>query len=604
MIISVASGSSGWGNYVINGTNQKPRNQNLIELIDGDIALGDTLSKNNKYEDSYYTFVLGFEGKPTPEQIQSAYEDFKKHMFVGLKEDEYHIDSVIHRDTDDTHIHCRVPKQNLKTNTHLQLYYDKIDRPRKELIQDYISLKNGWNIAREQNREIVKEQKDEKINEWRSERNQEPFNFAKKADKQLAEAEINKYIIELHQAQLINNTDDIKEVLENLDLKVERFGTDLKKDFSYVTISDDNGKKLRIKGEIYNDKFYENTRADREKQIRDNKRDFGNTESREVRLKQVQTKLRNANEKRYSRVTELFAASRARADERLSKVVQNIENKIPIDNSNTLSSDRNIDRHELQIIREPQSNTSSRIKRETNQDAAKKSERIKNELIRTTITETAKQEQEERNRIIAESRKTEQQLQTRIKADINSSTEQFIRDAKRVHESIRTDAKRVHESIRADITRQSEIKSYYNNQSKEDLEQAGRITETASTRSARIADSTKSIKGLKDKSGWYSRFTDKFNEFGNTIERAREQIIDYIKTKFDDVSKSFYDQTHHKKEIAEDFREYNLKAENNTLTKSDVHNSIEKHNYNLKHSNLVEAEEKTRQQSQSMGYSR
>ena len=60
---NINSGSSGWGNYVLYGTKDKPRDNSKVELLDGDISLGDYYSKNNKYEDSYYTVVLGFKGK-------------------------------------------------------------------------------------------------------------------------------------------------------------------------------------------------------------------------------------------------------------------------------------------------------------------------------------------------------------------------------------------------------------------------------------------------------------------------------------------------------------------------------------------------------------
>ena len=139
MTIKVESGQSGWGNYVLYGTKEVPRDTDKVEFLEGDIPLGDRLCESNNYQESYYRIVLGFEGKPSDEVMKSAYDDFKKEFFVGFKPDEYHIDAVVHKDTDNYHIHIRVPKQNLKTDTHLQLYMDKYDRPRKELIQDYIS---------------------------------------------------------------------------------------------------------------------------------------------------------------------------------------------------------------------------------------------------------------------------------------------------------------------------------------------------------------------------------------------------------------------------------------------------------------------------------
>ena len=312
MIININSGSSGWGNYVLYGTKDKPRDNSKVELLDGDISLGDYYSKNNKYEDSYYTVVLGFKGKPSKEVIEGAYSDFKEQFFKGFREDEYHIDAVIHYDTDDTHIHARIPKQNLLTNTHLQLYYDKIDRPRKELIQDYISLKYGLEIARETNKEIVKEQSHEYINKWREERNQEPFNFSNKKGKDLAEKQINSYISDLITSNMIEKQEDIRTVLEELDLEVIKFDRDIKKDFAYVTVQNDTGK-MRIKGEFYDGEFFSYNAKDRRTQIESNQRIKEHTEPTHERFTRVQRELRKANEKRYDRVTELFRASRERA---------------------------------------------------------------------------------------------------------------------------------------------------------------------------------------------------------------------------------------------------------------------------------------------------
>lgn len=310
MTINITSGSSGWGNYVLYGTKEVPRDTSKVELLEGNIALGDRLSQSNNYEESYYKIVLAFEGKPSDEVLKSAYEDFKKEMFVGFKTDEYHIDAVIHKDTDNYHIHCRVPKQNLKTDTHLQLYMDKIDRPRKELIQDHISLKYGFNIARETNREVFKEQSHEHINKWRKEHNQKPFDFSNKKAQAEAEAQINGYLSELVKSGLIEKREDISTTLKELGLKIEKEnGLDIKKDFAYTTVSNETGK-LRIKGEIHHDRFYTNNQKDRRSQIDNNRRIEPDRESIEGRAKQVQRELRRANERRFRKVAKLFSHAR------------------------------------------------------------------------------------------------------------------------------------------------------------------------------------------------------------------------------------------------------------------------------------------------------
>lgn len=321
MIISVNSGKSGWSEYVISGTKQKPRDQDKIYVLDGNLELGDYLSKNNKYEESYYTFMLGFKGKPSDKEIKEAYEEFKTHMFVGFDEDEYHIDAVVHKDTDDYHIHARVPKQNLLTNTHLQLYYDKVDRKRKELIQDYISLKMGFPIAREEERKLFKSNKEDYINQFRKEYGQTAINLSKKRDRAEAEVKINEYIRDLHQSKIVDSLDDIKSVLESLDLEIVKIGRDIKKDFDYITVQNESGK-MRIKGDIYSERFFKYSREDRESQISSNRRIRDNEGSTNERLSSVQRRLSTYNGKRLRRVEELFESSRARARERIQRTLQ------------------------------------------------------------------------------------------------------------------------------------------------------------------------------------------------------------------------------------------------------------------------------------------
>ena len=283
-------------------------------LIEGDIGLGDRLCESSNYEESYYKIVLSFDRKVEKETALAVYEDFKKEFFVGLKADEYHIDTVLHRDTDYDHFHMRIPKQNLVTDTHLQLYMDKIDRPRKQLIQDHLSLKYGFEIAREKNRKIFKEEntKIDIINKWREEHEQKPFDFKSKQGQKEAEQQINSYVADLIKSELISSQNDVKSTLEDLGLKVEKFGHDIKKDFYYATVSNSSGK-MRIKGDVYNDRFYEYNAKDRSSQIENNRRIEPDRGSLEERAKTVQRELRKENERRYEKITKLFSKSRERA---------------------------------------------------------------------------------------------------------------------------------------------------------------------------------------------------------------------------------------------------------------------------------------------------
>ena len=489
MIININSGSSGWGNYVLYGTKDKPRDNSKVELLDGDISLGDYYSKNNKYEDSYYTVVLGFKGKPSKEVIEGAYNDFKEHFFKGLSEDEYHIDAVIHYDTDDTHIHARIPKQNLLTNTHLQLYYDKIDRPRKELIQDYISLKYGFEIARETNKEIVKEQSHEYINKWREERNQEPFDFSKKKGKDQAEKQINSYISDLITSNMIEKQEDIRTVLEELDLEVIKFDRDIKKDFAYVTVQNGTGK-MRVKGEFYDGEFFSYNAKDRTAQIESNRRIKEHTEPTHERFARVQQQLRKANEKRYNRVTELFRASRERANKQIEATT-----------SKAIEINRQSVGRELGNNREPNKSTpsqnisnSSNI-RDNNRDNINDNDK--------TLFNTER-EQHDRSREDNAIRKRSE------RATSNENSKQAI--------NTRTSSV----ASTTEPTKRRPVREVYQSRVKEDIQRRGNTVQVGSDKGVQVNDTSRATT--------YERDRESRRERAETLREARRTRIELYKS--------------------------------------------------------------------------
>jgi hypothetical protein len=325
MKINVEGAKSGWRQYVIEGTKEKPRNKNLIEVIDGDIELGDQLCKNNKYEESYYRIVLAFKGKPNDEIMLSAYEDFKKEFFIGLNEDEYHIDAVVHKDTDNYHIHVRVPKQNLLTNTSLQLYMHSIDMPRKEAIQNYLDLKYNLETEKKEKPLIYVNKKIEYIKKWRQQHNIKAFDFSKRKEKQQQEAQIYEYLKSGYESNAINSLSDVKQELKKLNLNIVNEGFDRTKQFHYLTVEDQGGKKLRLKGEIFNAETY--TKQDTKIEIKD---------TREVQLLQAKRRLRIENEKRYKKCKELFDKQRERVRQeqlQLQEQFKHIEREVKTNDS-------------------------------------------------------------------------------------------------------------------------------------------------------------------------------------------------------------------------------------------------------------------------------
>ena len=105
---------SGFGNYVINGTKSKPRDKSKIEVLSGDMILGDTISNSGKWKENEYQIILAFRGKPSKKLMRKALADFEKSFMMGFSQEEYHLDAVAHYDTDDYHIHIPyIPPQHL-----------------------------------------------------------------------------------------------------------------------------------------------------------------------------------------------------------------------------------------------------------------------------------------------------------------------------------------------------------------------------------------------------------------------------------------------------------------------------------------------------------
>ena len=554
MIININSGSSGWGNYVLYGTKEKPRDNSKVELLDGDISLGDYYSKNNKYEDSYYTVVLGFKGKPSKEVIEGAYNDFKEQFFKGFKEDEYHIDAVIHYDTDDTHIHARIPKQNLLTNTHLQLYYDKIDRPRKELIQDYISLKYGLEIARETNKEIVKEQSHEYINKWREERKQEPFDFSKKKGKDLAEKQINSYISDLITSNMIEKQEDIKTVLEELDLEVIKFDRDIKKDFAYVTVQNSTGK-MRVKGEFYDGEFFSYNAKDRRTQIESNQRAKEHTEPINERFTRVQRELRKANEKRYDRVTELFRAARERANKQIeattSKAIeinrQSIRGElehsrelIKSTNNQNISTSSNIRDNNRDNINDNDksiSNTEREPSGNSRSIDGDKSGRIQSTSKSLQQLEEQSREPRERNRTATSNESSKQAINTRTERVASTERVSVSSNRREIHKS--TEREHIHGTRGQNIHQDRGLDDTYRTTTYERAREVRRkraetLREARRTRVELYKSITETAKSLREQSKRDSnKLPNNYSEYADrtrrTATRIREQQQDNIK---------------------------------------------------------------------------
>jgi hypothetical protein len=122
----------------------------------------------------------------------------------------------------------------------------------------------------------------------------------------------------MHQAELLNSFEDVKGFLEEQGLNIIKVGYDKPKDFHYLTIENQSGK-MRIKGEIYNEEFWSNSRKNRTEQVSNNRRNpsMGSTSQRG--FDELKTKLEQYNSKRKREVNKQYKPARQRAEKRFEE---------------------------------------------------------------------------------------------------------------------------------------------------------------------------------------------------------------------------------------------------------------------------------------------
>ena len=328
MKINIKGGGSGkgYGKYILR-ENKKDIDFSEIITLSGDMALGDEIIQSSNYKDNAFNIILEFKGKISDKKSKLVTDEFEELFMHGFDKSEYHFDAVLHQDSDNSHVHIRIPKKNLLTDTTLRLYMDnssfdkktrKIkeskDRTRLNLIRDYIEEK--YNLKKmKDNLRLQPKPQAEVIQKWREDLGQKPFTFEKKKGRDEAQNYIVDYIQEVHEAGFINDIDDVKKLLSDLDLDFVKNGHDAKSDFHYITVKNETGK-IRLKGELFNEQFYEYKREDRQEQIRANTSTRRSEQGNNADPQCIEEALKRSLDKRHQEITKRYETSRATARER------------------------------------------------------------------------------------------------------------------------------------------------------------------------------------------------------------------------------------------------------------------------------------------------
>ncbi|MFX5096101.1 mobilization protein [Acinetobacter baumannii] len=223
-----------------------------VEVLRGDATTFNAICDASPHLWKYTSGVIAWskEDDPTDTQIQEVLNDFEQHAFAGLDPSQYHLFAVLHTDQDGSkHIHILTPRIDIESGKSLNIappghekYFDSL--------RDYFNTKYQWSrpddlllmrTTQEPNHIVKLNAQAKKILS-----SQELENLPKK---QFCQA-MDNYVQTLLKTQTAENRADIVACLKQLD------GIDSikpSKDFLTVTLS--SGKKHRLKGDFYNEKF-------------------------------------------------------------------------------------------------------------------------------------------------------------------------------------------------------------------------------------------------------------------------------------------------------------------------------------------------------------
>jgi len=157
------------------------------------------------------------------------------------------------------------------------------------------------------------------INKWREEHSQEPLDLASPKLKRATEKRVSEYISQTVKAGLINSLDEVKAEVVALGLEIVNEGYDKGKEFHYLTVQNESGK-MRLRGDIYGEQFYDLTREDRAERVSTNRsfttRDAELRESGEYAKQALQRERR----KRLKFIEKQYGRARERAYQRKSQI--------------------------------------------------------------------------------------------------------------------------------------------------------------------------------------------------------------------------------------------------------------------------------------------
>lgn len=231
----------------------KDRDREHAKILQGDPEITRQLADSLEFKHKYTVGVLSFEEKDLDDKTKKEImADFEKSLLCGLEHDQYDITWIEHKDKDRLELNFVIPKVELNTGKAMNPYYDPIDRKRVNAFKDHTNAKyNLYDPNDPANRQPYT-----------------PNMRLPKEKKELQEAITGYLMQKIGEGSLTDREGVLRALQSDLGLSIARATPN---SISIKDPTNENGRNIRLKGEIYadtfrfsQDHFAENERASRE----------------------------------------------------------------------------------------------------------------------------------------------------------------------------------------------------------------------------------------------------------------------------------------------------------------------------------------------------
>lgn len=206
-------------------------------VLHGDARLTQQLADSLEFSNRYTVGVLSFaEADLDNDKKQEIMREFERTLLAGLDKDQYNICWIQHQDKGRLELNFVIPKVELSTGKSLNPYFDAADRERVNAFKDHYNAKFDLHDPNDPaNREAL------------------TANMALPADKKALQSAITSYLSNEIAEGRVTDRQGVKNALErDLGLSIARVTP------SSISIKDpnnENGRNIRLKGEIYEQAF-------------------------------------------------------------------------------------------------------------------------------------------------------------------------------------------------------------------------------------------------------------------------------------------------------------------------------------------------------------